>query len=67
MLNGGYTILLQSSGNVIGPGGQSIYLDGSRYLLIYHYYDGASNGAVKIQIRQVTWSGGWPQLSSPIS
>lgn len=67
MLNGGYTILLQSSGNVIGPGGQSVYLDGSRYLLIHHYYDGANNGVVKIQIRQVTWGGGWPQLSAPIS
>ncbi len=69
MLSGGYTILLQTNRNVIGPGGQSIYLDTStsRYLMIYHYYDGANNGAVKIQIRQVTWGGGWPQLSSPIS
>jgi arabinan endo-1,5-alpha-L-arabinosidase len=68
MLSGGYTILLQSSGNVIGPGGQSIYHDGSRDLLIHHYYDGANSGAVKIQIRTVLWeSSGWVQLSAPIS
>ncbi len=68
MLQGGYTILLQRSGNVIGPGGQSVYHDGNRDLLIHHYYDGANNGAVKIQIRQVNWSSnGWPQLSGPIS
>jgi arabinan endo-1,5-alpha-L-arabinosidase len=68
MLQGGYTILLQSSGNVIGPGGQSVYHDGNRDLLIHHYYDGAANGAVKIQIRQINWSpNGWLQLSAPIS
>jgi arabinan endo-1,5-alpha-L-arabinosidase len=68
MLQGGYTILLQSSGNVIGPGGQSVYHDGNRDLLIHHYYDGSANGAVKIQIRQINWSSdGWLQLSTPIS
>jgi arabinan endo-1,5-alpha-L-arabinosidase len=68
MLQGGYTVLLQSSGNVIGPGGQSVYQDGSRSLLIHHYYDGANNGAIKIQIRTVQWSrDGWLQLSAPIS
>ena len=68
MLQGGYTILLQSYGNVRGPGGQSVYKDGSHYLLIHHYYDASNNGAVKIQIRTINWScNGWLQLSAPIS
>ncbi len=68
MLQGGYTILLQSSGNMRGPGGQSLYQDGGRTLLIHHYYDASANGAVKIYIRQVIWgSNGWPTLSAPIS
>lgn len=68
MLQGGYTILLQSSGNVIGPGGQSVYRDANRYLLVHHYYDGANNGAIKIQIRSINWTpDGWLHLSDPIS
>lgn len=68
MDQGGYTILLQSSGNMRGPGGESLYQDGSRTLLIHHWYDASANGAIKIYIRNVTWgSNGWPTLSSPIS
>lgn len=68
MDQGGYTILLQSSGNMRGPGGESLYQDGSRTLLIHHYYDASANGAVKIYIRQVNWSSnGWLTLSNPIS
>jgi arabinan endo-1,5-alpha-L-arabinosidase len=68
MDQGGYTILLQTTGNVHGPGGQSIYLDNGRYLVIHHYYDASAHGAVKIQIRAITWSSdGWIQLSAPVS
>lgn len=66
MDQGGYTVLLQSSGNMHGPGGQSLYQDGSRTLLIHHYYDASANGAVKMYIRTVNWgSNGWPKLSVP--
>ena len=68
MDQGGYTVLLQSSGNMRGPGGQSLYQDGGCTLLIHHYYDASANGAVKIFIRTVNWgSNGWPTLSNPIS
>ncbi len=68
MDQGGYTVILQGSGNMRGPGGQSLYQDGSRTLLIHHYYDASANGAVKIFIRTVNWSSnGWFQLSNPIS
>lgn len=68
MLQGGYTLLLQSYGNVRGPGGQTAYNDGRRYLLIHHYYDASANGATKIQIRQILWTcNNWLTLSAPIS
>ncbi len=68
MTSGGYTLLLQSYGNVRGPGGQTAYIDGGRTLLIHHYYDASANGAVKFQIRQILWtSTGWLTLSAPIS
>ena len=68
MTSGGYTLLLQSYGNVRGPGGQTAYIDGCRTLLIHHYYDASANGAVKFQIRQILWTRtGWLTLSAPIS
>jgi arabinan endo-1,5-alpha-L-arabinosidase len=68
MLQGGYTLVLQSNGNVRAPGGESAYNDGSRELLIYHYYDASANGATKIQIRQILWtSNNWLTLSNPVS
>lgn len=68
MDQGGYTVLLQGSGNMRGPGGQSLYQDGGRTLLIHHYYDASANGAIKIFVRMVCWgSNGWPTLSNPIS
>lgn len=61
MLNGGATEILASHGNVIGPGGQGVYADSDHDLLVYHYYDGAHNGAVRLGINFLGWdSGGWP-------
>jgi arabinan endo-1,5-alpha-L-arabinosidase len=60
MLNGGGTILLQSSGNIIGPGGQSIL---NNNVLCYHYYDGNANGASRLRISDLYFSGGWPNLT----
>src|SRR5690606_35291717 len=58
MLNGGGTILLSSSGNRVGPGGQSVYGDN----LAFHYYDKANNGAPTLAIEKLTWVDGWPTL-----
>ncbi|HVU70512.1 MAG TPA: family 43 glycosylhydrolase [Ktedonobacteraceae bacterium] len=64
--SGDFTILLTSSGNAIGPGGESVYLDNGTYLLIYHYYDGNANGAVRINIVDLSWNGNWPQIGPGI-
>jgi len=63
---GDFTILLTGTGNVRGPGGESVYLDNGTYLLIYHYYDSNQNGAVKINIVDLSWSGNWPQIGPGI-
>jgi arabinan endo-1,5-alpha-L-arabinosidase len=60
--NGDFTILLTGTGNVRGPGGESVYLDNGTYRLIYHYYDSNQNGAVKFNIVDLSWSGNWPQI-----
>ena len=65
--NGDFTILLTGTGNVRGPGGESVYLDNGTYRLIYHYYDANQNGAVKFNIVDLSWSGNWPQIGSSTS
>lgn len=63
MLKGGGTEILATNGNVIGPGGADVYSEGSEDLLVYHYYDGADNGAVHLAIDRIEWVDGWPQIN----
>ena len=65
MLSGGGTQLLATNGNEIGPGGGDVSSLPGYYA--YHFYDGAANGASKLQIRPITYSNGWPVLGAPIS
>ena len=65
MLSGGGTQLLATNGNEIGPGGGDVSSLPGYYA--YHFYDGAANGASKLQIRPVTYSNSWPVLGAPIA
>ncbi|MEP7764707.1 family 43 glycosylhydrolase [Sanguibacter sp. 25GB23B1] len=58
MLDGGGTVLLSTSGNRVGPGGQSVYGDN----LAFHYYDAEKNGVPTLAIETLTWVDGWPTL-----
>ncbi|GGI99929.1 extracellular endo-alpha-(1-_5)-L-arabinanase 1 [Alicyclobacillus cellulosilyticus] len=61
MMQGGGTLLLGNQGDMIGPGGQSVYRDGNTYYLVYHFYDASDAGNPKLQIRKLTWTkDGWP-------
>jgi arabinan endo-1,5-alpha-L-arabinosidase len=66
MLNGGGTMLLETEGAMIGPGGQSVPRVAGQYYLVYHYYDWYLNGAARLQIRKLSWADGWPALGPPI-
>nr|WP_255524694.1 arabinan endo-1,5-alpha-L-arabinosidase [Alicyclobacillus sp. SO9] len=67
LLQGGGTEVLKSQGNMIGPGGQSIYKHGSTYYMVYHYYDAKEAGAARLQIRKLSWTpSGWPTAGKPI-
>lgn len=67
MLHGGGTLVLGNQGNMIGPGGQSVYKDGRTYFLVYHYYDAGDFGAAKLQIRRLYWNAsGWIQVGPPL-
>ena len=49
--------LLTSTGDMIGPGGQSV----SNGYLAFHYYDAAAGGDFRLDIRELAWDDdGWP-------
>ena len=63
MSEGGGTIILSTHGNVIGPGGQTVLHDTDGDILVYHYYDGNSNGRPMLGMNRIVWdSGGWPRI-----
>ena len=63
MLDGGGGVVLQSHGNVRGPGGQSAVQDSGRDILIYHYYDANRHGRPFLGINYIGWAAnGWPYL-----
>ena len=60
MLSGGGSLLLQTQGRFIGPGGQTPYTDNGTVRLIYHFYDGDDLGHHKLAVRTLGWVDGWP-------
>lgn len=58
---GGGTILLSAHSNINGPGGQSVFTDGTQPTMVYHYYDGNNNGTPTLGINHLAIdSSGWP-------
>lgn len=63
LANGGGTILLSSHGNIFGPGGQSVMTVNNQPLLVYHYYDGNTNGTPTLGLNYLAFdASGWPYL-----
>jgi arabinan endo-1,5-alpha-L-arabinosidase len=60
MKSGGYTLLDGGNARWVGPGGQSIFKNGSSYVLIRHAYDASNNGAPTMLINDLYFTGGWP-------
>lgn len=61
--DGGGTTIYESTGRFIGPGHAGIFQENGRYWLSHHYYDGVSNGASTLGVRELTWSAdGWPVM-----
>ncbi len=63
--NGGTTVLTGMYPKVAAGGGDA-YDDGANSYIAYHYYDGLNSGRETLDIRQVTFSGGWPILGTPL-
>ncbi|MFF9187685.1 arabinan endo-1,5-alpha-L-arabinosidase [Streptomyces rochei] len=63
LLEGGGDLLLQGHGRYLGTGGQSVFRDGGRDWLAYHYYDARDEGTPKLGLNVLTWTkDGWPAV-----
>ncbi|SDQ35142.1 arabinan endo-1,5-alpha-L-arabinosidase [Thermostaphylospora chromogena] len=63
MLEGGGTVVLETEGSRIGPGGQDVVFDKGGHLLVHHYYDGEDGGTPKLALRRLAWDeAGWPYV-----
>lgn len=65
LVHDGGTILLSTHGNIVGPGGQSLFTDTVNGVptptIVYHYYDANNNGAPTLGINRLGFtSDGWP-------
>ena len=58
MMNSGGMEVQGSDEGMIGPGSSSIFTDGSRSYLVYHYYDAFHNGDPWVQVRPLIWAAG---------
>ena len=62
LVDGGGAILLQTRGDHVGAGGQSVY----KNILAYHYYDADNTAAPYIPtlgLEKIHWKRGWPTLA----
>jgi len=56
-LDGGGTLVLATHDNIVGPGGQSIFLDKDGPILVYHYYTPTVSF---LGLNRLDFSSGWP-------
>jgi arabinan endo-1,5-alpha-L-arabinosidase len=65
LINGGGTMVLESSARYIGPGQAGIINLGGTNWFTFHYYDGNNNGAATVGMNQIYWdTNGWPVITN---
>ncbi|KJA17433.1 glycoside hydrolase family 43 protein [Hypholoma sublateritium FD-334 SS-4] len=57
LTSGGGTLVLGTHDNIIGPGGQDLFLDNDGVIMVYHYY--TASGSF-LGINRLDFSTGWP-------
>ncbi len=65
LVNGGGTMVLESTARYIGPGHAAIMDDNGTNWFTYHYYDAKNNGAATVGMNRLYWTAdGWPALTN---
>lgn len=61
LLDDGGTPVLSATGNIVGPGGQSVARVGDKDILAFHYYAVDQGGMFQLGLRELAWNeDGWP-------
>lgn len=64
MMSGGGSVLLETSGNWLAPGGGSAYIDPEtgESLLTFYALKLSENGALYAWLKHISWQNNWPVL-----
>ncbi|CAJ0551545.1 Ff.00g114750.m01.CDS01 [Fusarium sp. VM40] len=60
MMQGGGNQLLDSHGNIHGPGHPAVFTDKEGDVLVYHYYNAA--GVAQLGLNKIRYVNGWPTV-----
>jgi arabinan endo-1,5-alpha-L-arabinosidase len=64
LLNGGSTLVLETSGPFIGPGHAGILSEGGTNWFSCHFYDGTRQGTPTLAVMPLFWTtNGWPEVN----
>ena len=65
MLNGGGSMVLESTGKYVGPGHASIFVENGTNWFTYHYYDANNNGTATLGLARLAWdTNNWPVVTN---
>jgi len=65
LINGGGTMVLESTACYIGPGHAAIMNDDGTNWFTFHYYDGNNSGNATLGLMKLDWTAdGWPALTN---
>ena len=67
LLQGGGTEVLRGYNEFQGTGHPDVYSWGGVDYFVNHYYDTTSGGTPRLNVRTLSWSGGWPTVSDPFN
>jgi arabinan endo-1,5-alpha-L-arabinosidase len=67
LLAGGGTEVLRGYNEFQGTGHPDVYSSGGVDYFVNHYYDTFSGGVPRLNVRTLSWSGGWPTVSDPFN
>ena len=62
MMEGGGTPVLVGNSRWVGPGGESVLLQKSGDIIVFHAYD-AHTGVPSLQVSSIAWVRGWPKAA----
>jgi arabinan endo-1,5-alpha-L-arabinosidase len=66
LLAGSKTVALRGANPRIAAGGGDVYTDGTSTFFAYHYYEAKNNGRETLDIRPMSFTGGWPIFDVPL-